>query len=219
MSIIALFCETDDFFLAYKKWQATHCLPKEIPPETRGHPRQLHSSEVMTPLIAFHQSGYRTFKHFYQRHVCVYWGTEFPHLVSYTRFVHLKQEVLTLLTLYLCGVSFIDSTGVCVCDNKRISSHRVFTAHAGRSKTSVGGFYGFKLHLIINAEGELLTVELTPANTDDRSPVEKLAASLWGSLFGDRGYISKDLRGGINYVYKVRKNMDPLPLSVSDTGS
>ena len=228
MSIVSLFCEIDDFFLAYEKWQTTHCLPEAIPPETRGRPRKLHASEVMTLLIAFHQSGYRTFKHFYQRHVCVYWCAEFPHLVSYTRFVQLQQEVLTLLTLYLSakrgtcsGVSFVDSTRLCVCDNKRIGSHRVFAAHAERSKTSMGGFYGFKLHLIINDEGEVLNAELTPANTDDRSRVEKLATRLWGSLFGDRGYISKDMRerlreNGINLVYKVRKNMDPLPLSVCD---
>ena len=97
MNIITLFCNIDDFFLAYEKWQATHCLPETTPLETRGRPRQLHPSEVMTLLIAFHQSGYRMFKHFYERHVCVYWRvSEFPHLVSYSRFVQLKKEVLTL---------------------------------------------------------------------------------------------------------------------------
>ena len=44
---------------------------------------------------------------------------------------------------------------------------------------------------------------------------------LGGSLYADRGYISKDIREklreqGINFVYKVRKNMDPLNLSVAD---
>lgn len=44
---------------------------------------------------------------------------------------------------------------------------------------------------------------------------------LHGSLYGDRGYISKDLRehlgkGGVNPVYKVRSNMKPLDVSVSD---
>ena len=39
MSIIALFCEIDDFFLAYEAWKpATHCLPEATPTETRGHP-------------------------------------------------------------------------------------------------------------------------------------------------------------------------------------
>ena len=175
MNIIALFCEIDDFFLAYEKWKpATHCLPRETPPETRGRPRKLHPSEVMTLLIAFHESGYRAFKHFYLKHVCVYWRAEFPHLVSYgLRFVQLQEEVLTLLTLYLSahlgtcsGISFVDSTRLRVCDNKRISSHRVFSAAAERSKTSMGWFYGFKLHLLINDKGEILDVALTPGNTD-----------------------------------------------------
>ena len=229
MNIITLFCEIDDFFLAYEKWQARHCLPKETsPPETRGRPRKLHPSEVMTLLIAFHESGYRTFKHFYQRHVCVYWCAEFPNLVSYSRFVQLKKEVLTVLTFYLSvnlgtcsGISFVDSTRLRVCDNKRISSHRVFAAAAERSKTSMGWFYGFKLHLLINDKGEILNVELTPGNTDDRRPLPKFAEGLHGSLYADRGYISKDIREmlraqGVNLVYKVRKNMDPLDLSVSD---
>ena len=127
MNILTLFYEIDDFFLAYKRWQATHCwFPKQTPPEMRGHPRKLHSSEVMTILIAFHQSGYRTFKHFYQRHICVCWRAAFPNLVGYMRFVQLKKEVLTVLTFYLSahlgtcsGISFVDSTRLRGCDNKR----------------------------------------------------------------------------------------------------
>ena len=64
MNIITLFCKIDDFFLAYEKWVSTQCLPETPRLETRGRPRQLHPSEVMTLLIAFHQSNYRTFKHF-----------------------------------------------------------------------------------------------------------------------------------------------------------
>ena len=228
MNIITLFCEIDDFFLAYEKWVSTQCLPETPPLETRGRPRQLHPSEVMTLLIAFHQSNYRTFKHFYLKQVCVYWRAEFPHLVSYSRFVQLKQEVLEILTVYLSanlgtcsGVSLVDSTRVRVCDNRRISSHRVFADVAKGSKTSMGWFYGFKLHLVINHTGDLLDVALTPGNIDDRKPLRKFAERLHGSLYADRGYISKDLREDlreqdVNLVYKVRKNMKPLDLSVSD---
>ena len=228
MNIITLFCEIDDFFLAYEKWVSTQCLPETTPLETRGRPRRLHPSEVTTILIAFQQSNYRTFKHFYLKHVCVYWRAEFPHLVSYSRFVRLQKEVLTVLTFYLSthlgtcsGISFVDSTRLRVCDNRRISSHRVFLSEAGCSKTSMGWFYGFKLHLVINEQGEILDVELTPGNTDDRRPLPKFAEGLHGNLYADRGYISKDLREqlraqGINLVYKVRKNMKPLDLSVSD---
>ena len=198
MNILTLFCNIDDFFLAYEKWQATHCLPETTPPETRGRPRKLHHSEVMTLLIAFHQSGYRTFKHFYERHVCVYWCAEFPNLVSYSRFVQLKKEVLTVLTFYLSahlgtcsGLSFVDSTRLRVCDTRRISSHRVFAEEAGLSKTSMGWFYGFKLHLVINAQGEILDVALTTGNTDDRKPLLKFAEGLHGVFSGIGGISPK----------------------------
>ena len=167
---------------------STQCLPETTPLETRGRPRRLHPSEVTTILIAFQQSNYRTFKHFYLKHVCVYWRAEFPHLVSYSRFVQLQKEVLTVLTFYLSthlgtcsGISFVDSTRLRVCDNRRISSHRVFVSEAGCSKTSMGWFYGFKLHLVINEQGEILDVELTPGNTVIRMTVDLCQSSLRGS--------------------------------------
>ena len=198
MNIITLFCEIDDFFLAHEKWVSTQCLPETPPMETRGRPRNLHPSEVMTLVIAFHQSNHRTLKHFYLKHACVYWSAEFPHLVSYSRFVKLKKEVLTLLAFYLAtrlgdcsGVSFVDSTRLRVCDTRRISSHRVFANVAKRSKTSMGWFYGFKLHLVINHTGDLLDVALTPGNIDDRKPLGTFAARLHGSLYADRGISPK----------------------------
>lgn len=69
------------------------------------------------------------------------------------------------------GISFIDSTSLEVCDPKRISQHRVFAADAKRGKTSMGWLFGFKLHMAVNARGELLTCCLTPGNIDDRKPV------------------------------------------------
>ena len=146
MSIVSLFCKIDDFFLADAAYLTPRSLQDGKPAETRRRPRSLHPSEVMTILIAFHQSGYRTFKHFYERRVCVYWRAEFPSLVSYSRFVELKKEVLTLLTLYLhvnlgecSGISFVDSTRLRVCDNKRISSHRVFAEQVFRTLENLNG--------------------------------------------------------------------------------
>ena len=230
MSIVSLFCEIHDFFMMYETHLATQCLSSQMPPERRGHRRNLHASEVMTIVIAFHENNYRTLKHFYEKHVCIYWSSAFPNLVSYARFVQLQQEVLGPLTLYLysrlgvcSGISFIDSTPLPVCDNRRISRHRVFKGAAKRAKNSMGWFYGFKLHLVINDTGELLSFSFTPANTDDRHRVATLVSTgIFGNLYADRGYISKDLRdllskqGNLNLVYKVRKNMKPLPLSVSD---
>ena len=57
----------------------------------------------------------------------------------------------------------------------------------------MGWFCGFKLHLIVNKQGELLAVQLTPGNTDDRKPVPQMTKTLWGKLVGDRGYLSQAL--------------------------
>ncbi len=46
-------------------------------------------SEVMTIVIAFHGSGYRTFKEFYPLQVLTQWRQAFPNLVIYNRFVAL----------------------------------------------------------------------------------------------------------------------------------
>ncbi len=82
-------------------------------------------------------------------------------------------------------------------------------------------FSGFKLHLVINDQGELLSTMLTAGNVDDRKPVPQLCQGLFGKVFADKGYISKDLRerlqeDGVSLIYKVRKNMKPEPLSDAD---
>ena len=228
MNILPLFCEVDDFFLAFEKYQAQRRLPDRHA-EKRGRPRRLHPSEVMTILIYFHQSQYRTFKDYYLKEVCLHLRWAFPNLVSYNRFVALKSEVLFALSVYLythlgrCdGFSFMDSTRLRVCENRRIPTHRVFVEEAERGKTSLGWFYGFKLHLLINTHGELVSVYLTSGNIDDRRPVMELVRRIFGKLYADKGYISQDLRQtlkteDIDLIYKVRKNMKSEVLSDFDT--
>lgn len=80
---------------------------------------QLQLSEIMTLLIGFPGSRYRTFKDFYQLQVIPYWSKAMPNLVSYNRFLELMSMALLALCFlfeYYCkgevtGTSFIDSTG------------------------------------------------------------------------------------------------------------
>lgn len=217
MNIVPLFCDIHDFCQDFEPLMNGHLI--EEGKKKRHRKGTLHLSEVMTLIVAFHQSGYRTFKHYYQRHVCVYLRWAFPRLVSYNRFVELMSDALLPLCAYLktrkgqcSGISFIDSMPIAVCHNRRIPSHRVFAETAQRGKNSVGWFYGFKLHLVVNDCGEILAVQLTPGNTDDRVPVPKLVEDLFGKLFGDKGYISQQLfdllyADGVQLVTKIRKNM------------
>ena len=154
---------------------------------------KLSTSEVMTIVIAFHQSGFRDFKNFYNNLVCRYWRNAFPELVSYTRMLKLMETVLVPLCSYLThrkakptGIAFIDSTTLKVCHNIRIPRHKVFADIAERGKSTMGWFYGFKLHLIINDEGGILGIKVTAGNVDDRYPVPELTTNLFGTLYGDK---------------------------------
>src|SRR5438270_878570 len=216
MDIVTIFCDIDDFcrsLLAAKYPQ----LPACSVPRPRGA-NSLSLSEVMTLLVWFHASHYRTFKHFYLGSVLPGKRAEFPALPSYTRFVELIPTTLLPLCAYLqtrkgqsTGIQFIDSLPIRVCHNRRIGSHKVFAGLAQRGKSSMGWFYGFKLHLVINEQGELLAFALTPGNRDDRRPVAKLVRPLWGKLFGDRGYLSQELfeqlwEQGLPLITKLKRN-------------
>jgi hypothetical protein len=110
------------------------------------------------------------------------------------------------------GIYFIDSMLIKVCHIKREKQHRVFKGLAKKGKSSIGWFFGFKLHLVINDKGELIAFKLTAGNVDDRKPVPDLVKNLIGKLFGDKGYISQQLsdrlfQKGLQLITKVKKNM------------
>ncbi len=217
MDTITIFCANDDFCKEFEPRWEKRLLESSL--KRRRRQGALCLSEVMTIMVGFHLSGYRTFKHYYLNYVLRYQRYYFPGLVSYNRFVELLQDSLVPLCCFLTsrfgqcsGISFIDSTKISVCHNRRIGSHKVMAEFAARGKTSVDWFYGFKLHLVINDQGELLGVKITAGNVDDRDAVPELARSLFGKLFGDRGYISQPLfeqlwEQGVQLVTKVRKNM------------
>ena len=218
LDISQLFWEVDEFSQAFE----AHCsqalkLSNGEPPVV--YRSRLSISEVTTIVIAFHGSGYRTFKEFYTLQVLPHWRSAFPHLVSYNRFVELMPWSMMLLCCFLntrrgevTGISFINSTPIEVCHPCRSKSHRVFEGLVGWGKNSVGWHYGFKLHLMIDERGELLAFKLTPGNVDDRKPVPEMAQGLFGKLFGDRGYISQALfeqlyQQGLELVTRYKKNM------------
>jgi len=226
MDIVTLFCDIDDFCLLFEPAWRRRLLASGA--QRRHKPSALSLSEVMTILVLFHASGYRDLKTFYTRYVAEHLAGEFPRLVSYGRFVELQREALIPLWCYLqtrkgrcTGIAFVDATTLSVCHNLRIPQHKVFWDSARRGQSSMGWFYGFKLHLVINDRGELLSCYLTPGNTDDRQPVPHLVRALWGRLFGDKGYISQPLATllaaqELRLVTRLRKNMKNKFLALTD---
>jgi Transposase DDE domain len=101
--------------------------------------------EVRTIVIAFQQSGSRTFKDYFLRYVTPHLRWAFPQLVSYSRCVEPMPQVLVPLWASLQtrkgrseGLAFIDSTLVAVCHPQRSSRHKVFAGVAHWGRNSMG---------------------------------------------------------------------------------
>lgn len=229
-SIAEVYVSIDDFCIQFETQIKRFRLESTSKP-TRNRKSRLSDSEIMTILVCFHRSHYTNFKAFYKEMVSVYWTDMFPELVSYERFNAIQHKVMIPLMIYLKnyglgrsrGINFVDSTTIKVCHIKREKQHKVFNGYAAKGKGTLGWFFGFKLHIIINDKGEILSFYLTKGNVDDRNMnvMSSLTQSVFGKLFGDRGYISQKLadflwNDGVHLIYKRKKNMKKQNLSDTD---
>lgn len=229
--ITEIFCLADEFCSFFNNELQKSLLQQPSNIKRRNRKSSLSQAEVITILIIFHLKGYRCLKHFYLDCVCKNMQGLFPNLVSYNRFVELQQSVMLPLAIFVkevllgkcTGITFVDSTPLRVCRTQRAHCHKVFKGIAATGHSSMGWFFGFKLHLICNDKGELLNFVFTPANTDDREPLsyEDFMRNVKGKLVGDKGYISRKLFerlfvDGIQLITKVKKNMKNAFISYSD---
>ena len=229
--IIEIFCSVDDFCKEIDKVMEGHLLESESAKKHRNRKFTMSDSEVISIMIFFHLMRYRDFKHFYINHVQVNMKSEFPNTVSYNRFVELQRKAFLLMCIYLktcclgkcTGITFIDSTPLKACHIKREKQNKVFKQLAAKGQCSIGWFFGFKLHIVINDKGEIIDFLLTPGNTDDRKPLKdkNFHKKLFGKLFGDKGYINKTLFeemfiDGIHLITKPRKNMKNSLMHIQD---
>ena len=224
--VTEIFYLADEFCQEFSKKFDQHL----IGAKPRKTPR-MSDSEVIAILIFFHFGTFRNLKHFYLYYVQKHMQDEFPKTVSYNRFVELSQRVCMPMTLFLktcclgdcTGISFVDSTPVRVCKNKRITRNKVFKGIATTGKSTMGWFYGFKLHLIINDKGEILNFVITQANVDDRDPLknQKFVSKIKGKLYADKGYIGKNLTellfiDGLHLITSIRNNMKNVLMELKD---
>lgn len=219
-NIVDLFCIIDDFSKEFDRQVPKKQISSKK--KTRNRAFKMSDAEVMTILILFHHSRYRDLKSFYLKYICVHQTENFPNKLSYNRFVERQAKVgvkfiafLNMCCLGNCsGVSIIDSTPLRACHFKRNKQNKTMKHFAKIGKSTMGWFFGFKLHLVINDKGEIIDYKITPGNTDDREPLKdkSFTKKLFGKLVADRGYISKDLFNSlfiddIHLVTKLKKNM------------
>lgn len=216
-TLLVLFCAVDEFCKEFMPQWEKSLLQQGM--KKRRTPTRLTPSELMTIFIYFHICRYRDFKTYYVGYVMIYLRREFPGLVSYTRMVTLLKSILVPLCVFAqtfagekTGIYFIDSMIMEVCHIKRASQHRVFKGLAKKSKSTIGWYFGFKLHLVINDKGEIMAFKLPAANVDDRKPVPDLVHNLIGKLFGDKAYLSQPLfeqsfENGLQLITRIKRNM------------
>jgi len=224
--ITEIFYTIDEFCIEFQNSIQKYTLgnkPKRKP--------KMSNSEVMCIMVIFHHGGFRNMKHFYLFYVCKHLNHLFPKTVSYNRFVELMQSVSLPISLFLktsclgnsTGIAFVDSTPVRVCKNKRVKRNRVFQDIATVGKSTMGYFFGFKLHLIINDKGEILNFVITQGHIDDRSPLKntKFVEAVKGKLYADKGYISAKLTeilfiDGLHLITQIRNNMKNVFMEMKD---
>jgi len=176
-------------------------LLKLHPPRSKGFAPGLSDSEVLTLEIVGEFLGHHSdtaIWSYFRRH----WQPWFPTLGHRTPFTRqaanlwhykqlLHQKLLQELAAQQGDLYRIDGFPMPVCGFKRAPQAKVFAGIAsfGCSATKLGTFYGFRGHLLINAQGVILGLEVTPAHVDERDVVPELVVGLEGLLLGDKGYI------------------------------
>jgi len=229
--ITEIYCIADDFCKEFaQEIKKLKKLP-ENGKKRRNRSCEMSDSEIMTVLLLFHFGTFKNFKHYYLHYIGIHLKKDFPKLLSYNRFISIEHRVFVPMMFFMntvcfgqcSGITFVDSTPIRVCHNKRIKRNKVFDGIAKTGKSTMGWFHGFKLHLVCNDKGELLSFCLTPGNVDDRDPqtLKTLTKKLFGKLFADKGYISSSLfemlfNNGVHLVTGIKSNMKNRLMSFYD---
>lgn len=225
--LLQLFCIVDE--LVTRVLLHTARLPGSG--NTLGRPHNLSVSEAVTISLYRFLFPWIDFKHYYG-FVCNYHTRDFPNAPHYDNMLTFQKQLLPFL-LQLLGIliavnraafknkkiriMFVDGSPLPVCANKRIFHHKVMKKVAARGKSTMGWFYGMKLHILVDDRGNILGVTITPGNIDERTQVKKLVGDITNAvLIADAGYIKELLKeelfatNGIQFVTGVKRTMKKL---------
>ena len=211
--LILLFCLVDDFLKQLSNFRI------RIEGKKKGRRVTLSLSEIITLgifRIIVNIGNVKDYHKFLLSHYYSYF--KIPAYANFNNSLNRAMPyVIMLLHVFTqmvkkkkSNLHFIDSTALPVCKNKRISSHKVAKGLAELGKTTIGWFYGFKLHIICNTFGELESITVTPGNVYDGHTVSKLAKDIFGQIIADAGYLGAKSTDKYKLMIAVRKNMKKL---------
>jgi len=192
-----------------------------------GRPSALSKAEYITLAIMKQEYGIRTNKKLYNFiKNCA--PNLFSPLPSYAQFNEGLNGTFPYFILFFetwmqvnrkhdPGVYYVDSTTMPICSNAHRYRVKIDLGYARSGKNIYGWFHGFKMHIIINYNMEIVSMKFTSGSTNDAKALDKkLTKGLIGFLVGDKGYISakkqQELRNqGLILLTKPRKNMKHFP--------
>lgn len=201
--LIIIYCFVDDFLkqIVNKIAYALERPGKNNPP-IKKHKCSL--AELISLAIFRFFTGHDNWKRFY-KFVKNYHAKDFPDMPSYKNFITAVNSlsffaslILNFLMKFFKKISgikslkFVDATRLKVCENKREFSHKVCFGIAKKGKSSMGWFYGFKLHIICNQLMQILDFTITSGNIDDRKGLEMIWNDILGMIIADAGYVGKN---------------------------
>ena len=222
--ITTVYYLVDNFCRIFHEWEKEKLLPSS---KMRHRDGNLGLAELLTIVLYFYLSPCKDFKNYYLYFLPAKYTNYFK-LVSYSRIIQLWPSLILPLVILIhqlkgeqTGLYFIDSTKLQICHNKRTSSNKVFGKKAKIGRSSYGWFMGFKLHLIINNKGNIMAIKITKGNKSDLSVAGYLSKGLTGKLFGDKGYISRELfdklyARDLRLFTGIRKDMKNHLLEIED---
>jgi len=204
-------------------------LPPSLPAPDRTHPptkkTKLPLVMLVTLILFKFFVGHKSWKDYYRYLKSHHHGVTIGLLPTYKNFMVSVHKLVGYALVFLEAVrkyckqgvtlQFADASALSVCRVKREFSHKVAKGLATKSKGTMGWYYGFKLHLVVDKDGLVLAWRITTATVDDRKGLALIWDELTGMVVADAGYLGSNWQQaaadlGIRLMTGVKKIMRKL---------
>jgi len=181
-------------------------LPPSLPKPDQAHPPTKKTKLPLVMLVSLilfkFFTGHYSWKEYYRYLKSHHDGINIGSLPTYKNFIANVHRLVGYALVFLEAVrkyckqgvnlQFADSTKLAVCHIKREFTHKVVKGLATKSKSTMGWYYGFKLHLVCDKDGQILAWRITTATVDDRNGLSLIWDELTGMIVADAGYLGSN---------------------------